>query len=135
MRRRLTILLIAIAVFLAGPRALADDAPQPAPEINIEELQAEPMPDYAIITSGAELYVPSIKRLFNVPAGARLLTAPSWDKLEVELRRLQDEETRRLAENKYLRDQAASWRPGWKTLLTTTLSGFLGGVYAYHRLK
>ena len=133
MRRLAICLFVALAVLLAGPRALADAPVEP--EVTVTEIPLEPMPDYAIITHGGELWVPSIARRFDVPAGTRVLTQPSWDKLEVELRRLQDEETRRLAENKYLRDQASKWRPGWKTILTTSLSGFLGGVYAYHRLK
>ncbi len=63
---------------------------------------------------------------------------PSWNLLDVEMRRLQDQETRLAAENKSLRASAhsmdASWQPGWKTLTAALVAGFAGGVYIRSKL-
>lgn len=45
-------------------------------------------------------------------------------KLDTEVRRLQDTETRLKAENVKLRAVVAGWQPGWKTLTAT----FVGGI-------
>lgn len=59
---------------------------------------------------------------------------PSFTRLDVEMKRLQDLETRLTAENKSLRQKVESWSPGWKLMTVTLLSGVGLGVYAAHKL-
>lgn len=55
------------------------------------------------------------------------LTEPDWDKLDKEVRRLQDAETRLSAENKSMRKSLDSG-PGWGTLVITITALSLGVV-------
>lgn len=52
---------------------------------------------------------------------------PSWSLLDNELRRLQDAETRLTAENHSLRETTKGWRPGWKILGSTLITGIFIG--------
>lgn len=62
------------------------------------------------------------------------LDEPTWKRLDDELKRLQEAETRLRAENESFRKSAQEWQPGWKTLLGATLSGIAIGAYAYSKL-
>ena len=57
------------------------------------------------------------------------LPEPDWDKLDLEVHRLQTAETRLTAENRSLRASADSWRPGWKILASALAIGLGGGYY------
>lgn len=52
--------------------------------------------------------------------------------LDAETKRLQDVETKIIAENGVLRASVAGWQPGWKTLLVATLAG-MAAVIAIER--
>lgn len=68
-------------------------------------------------------------RIFGLPIGSHIVAPPAWDRLDVELKRLQEKETRIEAENKSLRETAKSWQPGWKVVLSTLIVGVIGGAY------
>jgi hypothetical protein len=57
------------------------------------------------------------------------LDEPNWNKLDLEVRRLQDQETRLTAENHSLRTSLGGWQPGWKTLSGALLLGIAAGFY------
>ncbi len=57
-----------------------------------------------------------------------------WSDLDLEMRRLQDAETRLTAENTSLRGAAAGWQPGWVTLTVTLAAGIVLGAYIDHKL-
>lgn len=69
----------------------------------------------------------------KVPPGY-YLDEPTHDKLDAEVKRLQEAETRLKAENTSFRTSAASWQPGWWTLAVTLASGIALGAYIEHRL-
>ena len=72
---------------------------------------------------------------YSLPLGTHILAPPAWSKLDAEMRRLQDAETRLTAENQSLRTQAGSgWRPGWKLLATTLVIGTALGAYGRSKL-
>lgn len=111
--------LALVAVLLAPSPARADDVPGPLPTERVR------------LTSGpGELLVPAIARRFALPVGTEILLPEAVTKLDVEIKRLQEAETRLSAENHSLRDTAKSWQPGWKTLLVTLATGISVGVYA-----
>lgn len=68
-------------------------------------------------------------RIFLLPLGTHILTYETWNELDGEVRRLQDQETRLTAENKSLKKNAASWHPGWKSISTAVLFGLAGGLW------
>lgn len=57
------------------------------------------------------------------------LEEPSWERLDLEVRRLQDRETRLSAENASLRASASGWTPGWKTLGSAVITAFVAGYF------
>ncbi len=75
----------------------------------------------SLITYSGENYI--------LPLGTHILTYEVWDSLDVEMRRLQEQETRLTAENKSLKHTAASWHPGWKTIAAGVLVGLSAGLY------
>ena len=62
------------------------------------------------------------------------LDESSYSKLDVEMKRLQDAETRLTAENTSLRQSAKAWQPGWITVLSTLTIGVIVGAYADRKL-
>lgn len=110
---------VLVTTLLAPTPARADAAPEPLPSQRVR------------LTSGpGELLVPSIARTFALPVGTEVLLPSAASALDAEIRRLQELETRLVAENRSLRDSAKSWQPGWKTLLVTLATGISVGVYA-----
>jgi hypothetical protein len=77
--------------------------------------------------------LPMVSDCITLPSGY-FLDEPTYVKLDNELRRLQDTETRLVAENASLRAAAQTWKPGWITLTTTLVVGIVAGVYIDHRL-
>lgn len=59
---------------------------------------------------------------------------PTYSKLDVEMKRLQDAETRLKAENMSLKQSAAGWQPGPLTLATAFLAGVALGVYVDRKI-
>jgi len=116
--RRLAVALTAALTITAPSVALGDPEPLPTEHVVVR-------------TEGATVVVPGepSPRIFGLPVGSHLLTPPSWERLDVEFKRLQEAETRLRAENDSFRKTAASWQPGWKILLTTLVVGVAGGVY------
>jgi hypothetical protein len=66
---------------------------------------------------------------YVLPLGTHILTYETWEMLDTETRRLQEQEVRLTAENKSLRKSADSWRPGWKIVAAGVLLGVAGGIY------
>lgn len=119
MRARLTA-TAALTVLLASAEvAAAEPAPSPVLVQTVEPrlLCVPPMPS----TTCREL-----------PPG-RFVDAGTWARIDAEHRRLQDSETRLIAENRSLRASADEWRPGWKTLATALAVGIGVGWYAASR--
>lgn len=58
----------------------------------------------------------------------------TFDKLDAEVRRLQDSELRLKTENTSLRASSASWQPGWVTMLTMVVSSVALTLYVEHKL-
>lgn len=122
MRRRplvvVAVLLLATRVASGDPTPTAVPDPIPAPTGVLS------------MRNPTVLEVPSGKRL-TLPAG-RFYPDPDFAKLDTELRRLQDAETRLTAENVSLRATASTWQPGWKTIATVLVTGFAGGIVVAH---
>jgi len=53
----------------------------------------------------------------------------TWSRLDTEMRRLQDAETRLTAENESLRESANEIGFGWYALGAALVVGFAGGLY------
>lgn len=68
---------------------------------------------------------------YLLPPG-RFFDEPTWEMLDQELKRLQDQENRLGAENKSLRDSLGGWRPGWITVTSFLLLGVASGVSGYY---
>jgi hypothetical protein len=68
-----------------------------------------------------------------LPPG-RFLDEATFGALDLEMRRLQEAETRLAAENRSLRESARGWRPGWKLLLGAAIAGAAAGAYGALRL-
>lgn len=81
--------------------------------------------DSHVVTSGGSV--------LDLPPG-HFLDDTSYVKLDAEVKRLQDTETRLQAENKSLRASLDSWQPGPYTLAGTFLVGLATGVYLWSRL-
>lgn len=120
--------LLIVAVLLMPRNAFADD-PEPVP----------PPTDFLHLKHvGGFLHVPGHDDkppvVIVLPKDTRVLMPHTWDKLDGELRTLQDSETRLTAENKYMRERVKGWQPGWKTLGIATLTGIATGIYLGHKL-
>lgn len=95
---------------------------------------AETMPSENVrLSSGAGMLEVGTRR-FTVPQFSRVIAPPAWDKLDAELRRLQDVETRLKAENLHMKQATRGWQPGYKTLLLAATSALATGIYLGHRL-
>lgn len=70
----------------------------------------------------------------RLPAGY-FVDEPVWLSVDKEFRRLQESETRTLAENKALRSRLDTWSPGWITLATSFAVGAIAGGYLVYRVS
>lgn len=122
-----------VLLLVSSSIARGDDAP-PAPceafppPVTHEPDLAGPVrfrtPSAVVTEGGASL---------RLPAGY-FLVDPLWTSWELELRRLQDAETRLAAENESLRRSAEEWQPGWKLLAGAVLTGLAAGAYGAYKL-
>lgn len=135
MTRRRLVVATAVAIattHLSAREALGDDVVvTPADE-------APPAP--VVIGNAGYLRLRSSARVMT-DGGADLrlppgyyLDEPNWNKLDAEVRRLQDAETRLTAENQSFRASLGTWQPGWKTLLGAVILGGAGGWYLGSKL-
>ena len=109
---------VTIAVVLCAPRVCANPDPVPAGHA-VHVLT----PSHLVSDGGTDLRLPP----------SYVIDEPTWSRLDVEVRRLQDAEHRLTAENASLRKSASGWRPGWKTISLALAAGAVGGWYL-HRL-
>jgi hypothetical protein len=72
-------------------------------------------------------------RCIELPIG-RFVDEGAWGRLDVELRRLQDAETRLKAENVSLKGSLSGWSPGWRTIIVAISTGLAGGIYVGSKL-
>jgi hypothetical protein len=120
--RRLAI-IAALLVMFGTDRALADDAQPPS--------VTQPLPNpHVRLSEGGELTTPDGQRYY-LPLGTHILDGTSWQKLDDEVKRLQEQETRLKAENKSLKGALSSWTPGWGTLIVFTGLALATGTVVY----
>lgn len=62
------------------------------------------------------------------------LDEDSYSKLDNEVRRLQGQETRLVAENGSLRKTLSSWQPGWVVVASAVAGGIALGFYVHSKL-
>lgn len=123
MSKRKVAIIVGVILFLTAGASEADDTVKPLPS-----------PHVRLKNGTGELVGPDGQRYF-LPVGTHVLDGTSWDVMENEHKRLQDQETRLEAENKSLRDTIGSgWRPGWLPFVTALVVGVslgAGGYYWY----
>lgn len=110
MRRGRAAVIAAVAISLYARDARGEDV-----VTGVQHIQSES----TLISDGG-----SILRL---PPGYFLPDA-KFNALDLELRRLQEQEVRLDAENRSLRKSAETWSPGWKTLTAVFTVGVTVGV-------
>ncbi len=103
----------------------------------VSRVAADPLPaPHLHVPGDSELHyacVPGPCKTRALPP-VHIVDEPSWTKLDLELRRLQDAETRYKAENTHMRQATSGWQPGWKLTLGVFVTGLLVGGYAYSKL-
>lgn len=132
-RARKALIIAAVFMAVAGRSAWGDDAPPPAEAAPAPSAPPAPLAgsDYLHLASGSSVTTDGGTNL-RLPPGY-FLDEPAHAKLDAELKRSADAETRLTAENASLRAATSGWSPGWRTILIATATGFAGGIYAYHR--
>ena len=113
MSRKLTIAAI-VLVSLAA-RAAADPVPLPQGHVRLT------LGEGTLTTYEGSQYV--------LPLGTHILTYDTWQLLDNEVRRLQEQETRLSAENKSLKKSADNWNLGWYGVAAGALIGVAAGIY------
>jgi len=96
---------------------------------------ADPEPTHVATEEPRLLCVPPLAvdaRCRDLPPG-HFVDGATWSRLDAELRRAHDAETRLAAENKSLRGAVSGWQPGWKTLAVALAAGIAGGVYVHSK--
>ncbi len=114
--RALVTVVVLCAVLGTAARAACDPAPTP--------IVAHTNTDGHLVTDGGtDLRIPP----------SYIVDVPTWKRLDAEMRRLQDAETRLTAENASLARSASGWQPGWKTLAGAIVAGAALGFYLGRR--
>lgn len=90
-----------------------------------------PLPNgHVTLTTGEGLLVAPNGTRYTLPVGTHILDGTSWQNLDLEVKRLQDVETRLTAENKSLKGSAQRDAPGWGTAaVLLTLAIIAGGTF------
>lgn len=120
-------LLVGLFVLLVAARGAAG---QPAPDAGPAEVEVEPDEPLQFVVGPRCTVGPVAVSL----APGRFLPEPVWSRLDAEVRRLQDAETRLGAENASFRKQAAEAGPGWGTValvVAAIVGGTVAGTLAY----
>lgn len=115
--KKILALIFGMSVLLASQNVFAD-VPLPTGHVTLS-------------SGDGELIAPNGQRYY-LPMGTHILDGTSWQKLDTEVKRLQDEVTRKDAENKSLRNALSSWTPGWGTLVVLTGLALAVGGTAYY---
>lgn len=137
---------LAFAAALATTLLCADaagDTPvgaTPSPDASVEAPPAPDAPEAPPVIGGAGyLRLRSAARV-QTDGGSDLRLPPgyyldedNYARIDREVRRLQDQETRLAAENRSLRSSLAGWQPGWRTLAVTLILGTVTGFYLHSR--
>lgn len=131
-RRRRKLFALTVAAVLSYPlRAVADDSPPAAETPAAEAPAAVPPPwqfNHAPTCTVAGLTV-------ELPPGYYLAES-AWTKLDAELRRAQDAETRLAAENNVFRRHAEAGNLGWRGAALLVSTAFAAGAAAtYYALR
>ncbi len=119
MKPRRVALAVALIVFLTGGTSDADPQTPCVPSD----------PCHLHMRDGGEVTTPN--GIYTLPPG-HFFDDPTWNMVDEELKRLQDQEHRLGAENKSLRESLGGWRPGWLTVTSFLLLGVAGGVGGYY---
>ena len=122
--RRRTVIVVAVLVALSRSAAADPTPPATAPVPAPTNFLHVSVPWHLSTDSGTKLDLPP----------SYVLDEPSFSKLDVEMKRLQDAETRLTAENKSLKTAVSGWQPGWWTLATTVVVGAGLGWYAHSKI-
>lgn len=120
MKSRRIALATVIAIVLLERSAFGDE-PAPLPSKDV------------VLKVDGVMALPS-GRAFRVPARAHILTPDAYSALDLEMRRLQETETRLAAENESFRKSAEAWRPGWVVVTSAIVTGLAGGIYLGSKL-
>lgn len=112
MWRKVAVILVVLAL---GSRVCADPLPpeETAPYLHLHT------PSTVVTDGGAHLRLPP----------GYFQTEPEHDRVDAEMHRLQDQETRLTEQNRVMREETSGWTPGWKSLLAATVTGIALGVY------
>jgi hypothetical protein len=129
-RRRLQ-LAVAAGVILLARAATADPAPTP-PHGTTGAGSPTPGETFEHIESPSTLKTDGGTEL-RLPPGY-FLDEPSWDRLNTNMRALQDLDTRLMAENQSMKASLASWQPGWWVVAGAVASGIALGWYLHEEL-
>lgn len=120
MKNRRVAFLIGLMIMLTSGRLLADDEVKPLPS-----------PHVKLTTGDGTLVAPDGQKYF-LPLGTHILDGTSWQKLDDETHRLQDQETRLKTENESLKKSMNSWwEPGWGTVVVLTGLAIATGTVVY----
>jgi hypothetical protein len=119
--------IAATAIILAlASRAAADPAPAtPAPT-------TPDLTRYLHLQSGSHISTDGGTRI-DLPPGY-FMDEPTFKKLDVDVRALQDASTSKDAQIKVYRAALEGWRPGWVTLGCAVLGGVALGYYLHEKL-
>src|SRR5689334_9371519 len=110
--------LLSASLLLLASRAAADPTTiVPPPPINLH---------FSSNTSVRTDTQPDVE--LRLPPGY-YLDEDTWNKLDVEVKRLQEQEIRLAAENKSLRASASGWYPGWRFVAAALVVGIGVGAY------
>lgn len=110
-----------MALALAASARTASGDPDPTPP-----------PTNIHIHSASSLHTDGGSDL-RLPPGY-FLDEPAHDRLDTEMRRLQDAETRLGAENTSLRASTQGWQPGWYTVAGIIATSLAAGWYLHDKL-
>lgn len=111
---RLVAALVVVGLFLVSPAA-ADPATTPLHLLTSSTV---------VTDGGSTLKLPP----------SYVLTEKSWSALDLEMKRLQDLDTKLTAENGSLRAAVSGWQPGFYTLAVAVVSGMALAVYVDRKI-